>query len=534
MTNIFKYIKTGLLVFMMASLVVITSCKNDLESSWINSGNLSVSQWLESREDMTLLTEALKTTGMYNRMGARGSFTVFAPNNVAMEQLYASNQALKTNVDELRHLLSYHLVVRSFDTEDFNKGGFLNDTTLLGSRITVDFNEPIYVVNGRANIVEQDVLLTNATLHVVDEVLTVPDMSLYQVIAADGDYSIFKSGIDQATSLKEYLSIMDVDSISPSTMIAVPDEVFKAKGVSSLEQLKAFAVAKYAAVGITLEADAALQRYMGYHVLPMGGANTDGYIFMAEMDNSVYQCKTGELDFVTGNFTELGQALLNSRLTGVAETNVPGTELDKLKSNYLHANGVMHVAKTPLEVITTATLDQWGKGVSIVREFETNYYGYFDEITRKYDFGFFKNSGIEYEGLELMGRWYSSSLNEGGPAFVNRSNIPGWFEADLNNVIPGKTYAFLYTGQGFNYSYVFVYLYPVDETDQFLADPYPYKLKDGANEVSIHAEKGVFEYPGMPKNYVYTKKLDKRNYRIRFEVRGQNNFNPGKLVLKPV
>jgi uncharacterized surface protein with fasciclin (FAS1) repeats len=509
MTDIFKYIKTLLIVLGVGILAVITSCKRDLDSVWINSGNLSVVQWLDSHEDMSLFAEALHTTGLYNRLGARGTFTVFAPNNSAMEQLYSANAGLRTDVEELTELVNYHLLMRENDTEDFNRGGFVNDTTINGLNVAVNFGDAVYTVNGRADIVEPDIDLTNAKLHVIDEVLTIPDQSLYQVVN-DPNYSIFKSGIDQNPDLVEILSTVENDSIHASTMIAVSD------------------------AGISLDEEAALKRYIGYHILPQGGENKYGYILMGEMTNTVYRCMTDELDFVIGNYTNQGQALINSYPHENPELNIPGTELDKELSNFLHANGVIHVAKTPLEVITTATLDEWGGTYEIVREFEYNYYSYWDELEEIRVRGFYENAGVRYEGLELTGSWWNSVLDEGGPAFINESNVPGWFEADINNVVPGKNYEFHYKGQGFNYSYVFVYLYPTDEAELYEADPYKYKLKDGESEVSIHAEKGRFEYPGEPKDYVFTKELTKRYYKIRFEVRGKNNFRPGQLVLKPV
>ena len=273
---------------------------------------------------------------------------------------------------------------------------------------------------------------------------------------------------------------------------------------------------------------------MEYHVFPVNAENEDGYIFMGEMTNTVYQSISEELDFMIGNYTSFGQALINSNPNEDPELNVPGTELDKGKSNYVHGNGIMHVATTPLDVITSETLGLWGGAADIIREFEYNLFSEWDMEEEEWIRGFYQNAGVRYEGLRLLGKWYNNSLQEGGPSFLNESNIPGWFEADINNVVPGKTYEFHYKGQGFNYSYVFVYLYPADEAELFEADPYPYKLKDGSKEVSIHAEKGVFEYPGDPSNYVFTKQLDKQAYKIRFEVRGKNSFRPGQLILRPV
>lgn len=526
----YKYLKAILYLAGMALFLVNTSCDNDIDSVWIESDQLSVSQWIETRDDMTLFTEALKLTGHYNRLGAKASLTLFAPNDAAMEKLYAKDQSLRNDPDRLEEILFYHLVPRRYESEDFIDGGFLRDTTLLGPKITVDLIDGEFLVNGRSKIIEPDHDLTNAYLHMVDEVILVPNLSLYEAISNEQNFSLFKSAIDQNSPLVEYLSTVDVDSIKPSTIIVVPNDVYQSAGVNSLDDLKSFAVEKWDSAGIQLDADVALDRYIQYHVIPQGNTNEDGFIFLAEMKNDVYHTKSNDLDFIFANFTNEGIAYINSN-SDFEET--PVVNLVNENSNFLYANGVMHTSGAPLEVLTPEIFQSWGVPVEIVKEFEDGFYNEYDPITKVRSIGFYNNSGSIYEGLELVGSWFLSNLDEGGPAFSNENNAPGWFETTLENIIPDKTYNFYYTGQGFNYSYVFVYMYPVNEADLFEAEPYKYKLKDGANEVSLHAEKGKFEYPGNPKNYVFSKELKSSTYKIRFEVRGKNSFRPGKLILRP-
>ena len=528
MLKIYRYLK-AILYFVGVSLIMVnSSCKNDLESTWIESDQKSIAQWLESREDMTLLTEALKTTGHYNRLGARAGYTLFAPNNAAMEKLYAGDQSLRQDSARLEEILFYHLISREYDSEDFIDGGFLRDTTQLGLKITVDLIEGDYLVNGRSKILEPDNNLTNAVLHVVDEVILVPNLSLYEAIRNEQKFSLFKSAIDQNSQLVEFLSSIKVDSIQPSTIIVVSDDVYKSDGVNSLDDLKSFAVEKWASVGIQLDADMALERYILYHIIPQGNTNKDGFVFMAEMKNNIYHTKGNSSDFIFANFTNEGKAYINSK-SNLEDIQV--VNLVNETSNFLYANGVLHTSDSPLEVVSSDIFESWNIPFRIVKEFEDGYYFEQDKITGEVDMGFYDNSGCTYEGLRFVGGWFDKKMDEGGPFFLNKSNVPGWVEFPLENIIPDRTYSFYYKGKGFSYSYVFVYMYPVDEADLFEADPYKYKLKDGASEVSLHAEKGKFEYPGNPKAYMFSKKLKSTTYKIRFEVRGKNSFLPGKLTL---
>ncbi|TKG95087.1 fasciclin domain-containing protein [Puteibacter caeruleilacunae] len=518
-------------LLLLVAVLFATSCKEDVDSNWIQTDEMTISQWLSTEENMSMTAEALKSSGLFDRLGVRGSFTLFAPTNEALEAYYAAHSDVKDNPEKIKQLMNYHLIANDYREDDLSEGGFLRDTTLHGGRVAVNLFETELIVNGRARIVSLDNEMINGVIHVVDEVLDSPDQTLYEVIANDAGYSLFAAAVDQNSELKEYLNTSDVDSIPPATILAVSNDLFSQEGVSNLDELKAFAVTQFEEEGVEITPEDALNRYTNYHVLPRGGANEDGYLFLSEVEGNAFKSSSAELDYLTLTTSIEGDVLVND-LPGTDELDaIEGVSLDMERSNYLHANGVLHNVTGVVKVASDESLTARNVQIDIVKEFEEGYYYDYDEVALKYDRGFYENAGVTWEGLELRGTW--TKQDDKGVIFENKSNTPGWVEYTLENIKPGTTYALDYKGVPYSYSYVFVYLYPEDETDLFEADHYRYKLKDGAEEISIHAEKGKFEYAGNPKKYLYKQEMTSTTYKIRFEVRGRNQFRPDKVVLIP-
>jgi transforming growth factor-beta-induced protein len=107
-----------------------------------------------------------------------GSFTIFAPKNSAFDAL-----AGVTLTDEtLATVLKYHVLLETATEADLSDGDSL--TTLQGSSIDVDFTYIYWFIFDRillddnAKIVESDLVCTNGIIHVIDEVLLPPGVSL--------------------------------------------------------------------------------------------------------------------------------------------------------------------------------------------------------------------------------------------------------------------------------------------------------------------------------------------------------------------
>lgn len=141
-------------------------------------------------DDITLFSQALKTSGLLETINGEGPFTIFAPNNNAMiARGYTSvQQILATDPQELRSLVSYHILRdRRFIYDYILSTGPTNttkQTMLNGNAININLQEDPNVPGsfntitllGLGNATDiglsrQDILTGNGVLHIIDGTL---------------------------------------------------------------------------------------------------------------------------------------------------------------------------------------------------------------------------------------------------------------------------------------------------------------------------------------------------------------------------
>lgn len=151
-----------------------------------------LSDAIAAESSVTLFTQALKTSGVLETINGNGPYTIFAPNNAAMQAMgYSSlEQVNNTDVAKLKSLVNYHILkdrrfvydyILSTGTTntskqamldgnsvtmklvpDINVSGTFNGITLKGIGNTVD-----------VKLIKQDLLAGNGVLHIIDGVLRI-------------------------------------------------------------------------------------------------------------------------------------------------------------------------------------------------------------------------------------------------------------------------------------------------------------------------------------------------------------------------
>jgi len=112
---------------------------------------------------------AIKAAGLENTLNQLQDATVFAPNNDAFAKIPAGDLAkLLANPSALKKILQYHVVSGKI-TPDQLAG---THTTLEGQTITVTGSGTNFTVNGTAKIVCGNIATRNATVYIIDGVLT--------------------------------------------------------------------------------------------------------------------------------------------------------------------------------------------------------------------------------------------------------------------------------------------------------------------------------------------------------------------------
>ena len=173
----------------------------------------------------------------YNPNGE--GYTLFLPTNEAVDQLIGQNPEYE-NLDELlldtailKTLTRYHTLNKKVRTDEFPNGA-LTDRTLTGDRLTIGFytqdDNPLIKVNNVAPIIKSNQEMTNGYVHVISKVLQQVEISGYDWIQRQEDYSI----LAQAMELSGIKGRMWFDSY---TILAEHDSIYHRTGIMNIEDL---------------------------------------------------------------------------------------------------------------------------------------------------------------------------------------------------------------------------------------------------------------------------------------------------------
>lgn len=174
-----------------------------------------------------------------------------------------------------------------------------------------------------------DVRVLNGIIHVMNDVLEPESKSIAQYVSSLESCSIFSEALRE-TGLFDLLNILpDAESDTVwMTLFAVPDEVYKADGILSVDDLKE----RYQ----TEERPNGLYDYLAYHIL------YDQYLFVNDLISSKVVSTRVPSEVLT--IRTIGQSVLvnDDIFAGVHE---PGYEINRPLSDQTAANGVIHFMK---------------------------------------------------------------------------------------------------------------------------------------------------------------------------------------------
>jgi uncharacterized surface protein with fasciclin (FAS1) repeats len=276
----------NLIYITLLMLFALYSCEDPYKNTTYQVYDVNpISTYLDSRpDDFSEWVAILKYADLYNAMNlASSSFTAFCPTNKAVAAFYSKkgvNSIQELGKSYARDIVKYHLVADSINLDKFITGGKLPSMTVSGDYLTVSFDttsttgggfNSVYL-NKEAHVKEFAIQATNGYVYVLDDVMIPIVETVYQKLAQAGNYTIFSDALQQ-TTWKDSLNIvydtikLANGSISEKkrnfTLLAVPDEVFAASGITSVGDLasKLKAGSDYSNTGN------ALFKYMAYHTL---------------------------------------------------------------------------------------------------------------------------------------------------------------------------------------------------------------------------------------------------------------------------
>ena len=312
---------------------LLSSCvdnDDDVPENYYSSTKLTAAAFMDERpEDFSQFIGILKRTSFYSMLSTYGTYstagllkyTVFAPNNDGINKYlrrhgYSSIDQIPTATCDT--LARTHIIKKgAFFTTDIDEGALpelnMDDAYIVLSSDSdvANGNKLIYYINKNARMVEFDDSVTNGVVHVLDNVITSSSLLLADKIAEDSTLSLFSQALQltgMCDSLTKYIDetyFCGTDSVHEGVMVRCtsgsnkftrsfwpekryfkytafvePDSVYARHGITTLEQLTAYAKQVY---DQTYPEDAGLydndprdrrnplNRFVSYHLLPRIG-----------------------------------------------------------------------------------------------------------------------------------------------------------------------------------------------------------------------------------------------------------------------
>ena len=126
---------------------------------------------IASDKDLSTFSQLVAQAGMTEALKAAAPHTVFAPSDAAFKAVPAKTlESLKADKEQLKAVLSYHIVPGAFTAADIKSG---NVKTLQGANVAVA-RAGTFVTVEDAMVEQADLRASNGVVHVVDRVLMPP------------------------------------------------------------------------------------------------------------------------------------------------------------------------------------------------------------------------------------------------------------------------------------------------------------------------------------------------------------------------
>ncbi|MEL6190794.1 MAG: fasciclin domain-containing protein [Bacteroidota bacterium] len=186
----------------------------------------SIATLIADNGELTQLERALEITNLTSVLDETGGATIFAPNDFAFAEFVARqgfNSMDEIPVDVLRNVLLYHVFSGKADIVTIGTGYYQTNNTegpngTAVVTLIIRRNDQTRL-NEEATVVVEDIEGRNGYVHIVNDVLTPPNLS--EIFAVNEAFSVFVEGINRIGRPDLLLSDR------PITVFAPPDEAFE-------------------------------------------------------------------------------------------------------------------------------------------------------------------------------------------------------------------------------------------------------------------------------------------------------------------
>jgi uncharacterized surface protein with fasciclin (FAS1) repeats len=216
---------SGLFLF---SLFSLTACDKDDDDPVTPTADI-VDTAIAS-DDLSILVQALTQAGLVSALQGDGPFTVFAPTNAAFQALLDSNPAWNSLSDidnaTLANVLKFHVIAADVKAADLTDSYATtlatgpNDEQIV---LQIDVTGGVKF-NGSATPTTTDILTSNGTVHIINEVMLPP--SIVNLALNNPAFTSLVAALTRADLTTDYVSILS--GTGPFTVFAPTNAAFQA------------------------------------------------------------------------------------------------------------------------------------------------------------------------------------------------------------------------------------------------------------------------------------------------------------------
>jgi uncharacterized surface protein with fasciclin (FAS1) repeats len=362
MKNIFRPFLAGL--FFLTAFFCKESLKTNLQ---LEPNSKTIMVYLKDNPSYSVLVEALEKTKLSETLNLYGTVTLFAPTNDAFTKLLkrkkvASIDDLKT--EELSSILTYHLYGKTYLSSYFISGS-LGTTTIEGDFIQMDITNGVKntVLNGSVKVDSIDIPVTNGVIHVINDVLEPPSLTLYGWLKTQPQYSVMveafeKTGNDTSILNKVAYDPLNLNSGKPSvkwrTVFLETNDVLKKAGINSFDDLARKYSNTYNTTKSYTSPTDSLNLFVRYHSL-------ERKYFLSDVKNDYIETfnKGAYLIFNTKpgisiNYQKKIESVTLNPVTGKNDTifSYPKVTMALDQSNRITKNGIVHSIESVMNIFT--------------------------------------------------------------------------------------------------------------------------------------------------------------------------------------
>jgi transforming growth factor-beta-induced protein len=146
------------------------------EGSFVGMADDAVATAASNNPYLTTLSAAVQAAGLVDTLNGEGPFTILAPSNEAFADVPPSDlDAILADTELLTSVLTYHVVAgESLSAAELAEAGSVTSVQGGVLRFTTDEDGALIINGGAAMATCWNITTANATVHVIDRVLTPP------------------------------------------------------------------------------------------------------------------------------------------------------------------------------------------------------------------------------------------------------------------------------------------------------------------------------------------------------------------------